>query len=137
LERRYESFAVNNNGKLISERTHVAKLLNTYFSAITEQLQCNFIPGTCKYTNSNQKLFASMFFTPSNIDGVTSLIKDLKNKKSSGSGGVLSFLINKMLYIYLIQPLTFLTNLTVSNGKFLENLKIANIKPLFKKGAAK
>jgi len=40
-------------------------------------------------------------------------------------------------YIYLIQPLTFLTILSLSTGKFPENLKIANIKPLFKKGAAK
>jgi len=40
------------------------------------QVQCNFIPGTRKYTNSNQKLFASIFFTPANIDGVTSIIKD-------------------------------------------------------------
>ena len=63
------------------------------------QVQCNFIPGTRKYTNSNQKLFASIFFTPANIDGVTSIIKDWKNKKSR-PGGVSSFLINKMLYIF-------------------------------------
>jgi len=39
-------------------------------------------------------------------------------------------------YVYLIHPLTFQTNLSLSTGKFPENLKIVNIKPLFKKGAA-
>jgi hypothetical protein len=47
---------------------------------MSEQLHGNFVPGTCKYTNSNQKLFASIFFTPTNRDGVTSIIKDLKKK---------------------------------------------------------
>ena len=31
---------VNNNGNLISEPTHVAKLLNAYFTEIAERLQC-------------------------------------------------------------------------------------------------
>jgi len=31
LERRYKSITKNNNGKLIFELTHVAKLFNTYF----------------------------------------------------------------------------------------------------------
>jgi hypothetical protein len=37
--------------------------------------------------------------------------------------------------VYLIKPLTFLTNLSLSTGKFPANLKISKIKPLFKKGA--
>jgi hypothetical protein len=40
-----------------------------------------------------------------------------------------------MLHIYLTKTLTFLTNLSLSNGKFPNNLKISKIKLPFKKGA--
>jgi hypothetical protein len=38
-------------------------------------------------------------------------------------------------YVYLIKPLTFITDLSLNTGKFPENLKISKINPLFKKGA--
>jgi Notch-like protein len=101
---------------------------------IAERLQFNCIPGVLKYSNGNKKRSASIFFTPTNDNEITTIIKDLKNKQSSGLDGVSSFLIKKC-HVYLIKPLTFLTNLSLSTGKFLENLKISKIKPLLKKGA--
>jgi hypothetical protein len=41
-----------------------------------------------------------------------------------------------MLHTYLIKPLTFLTNLSLSTGKFPDNLKMSRIKPPFKEGTA-
>jgi hypothetical protein len=52
-----------------------------------------------KYPNGNQKLSVSMFFTPTNDDEITAIIKDLKNKKSSGLGRFTSFLIKNVHYI--------------------------------------
>jgi len=69
---------------------------------------------------------------PNLKDKITTIIKDLKNKKSSGLDEFSSFLIKKC-YLYLIQPLTFLTNLLLSTGKFQEISWISKIKPLFKK----
>jgi hypothetical protein len=131
---KYVPIVINKNGNLISERKHVAKLFNAYFTEIAERLQCNFTPGVLKYCNGNHKLSASILFTPTNDDEITGIIKDLKNKQSSGLDGFSRFLIKKC-YVYLIKPLTFLTNLSLSTGKFPENLKIAKTKPLFKKGA--
>jgi hypothetical protein len=54
-------------------------------------LQCNFIPGTRKYTNGHQRFCASIFFTPTNIDEIMTIIKDLKNQKSSGLDGFQAF----------------------------------------------
>jgi hypothetical protein len=87
-----------------------------------------------KYSNGNQELSASIFFTPTNDDEIAAVIKGLKKKQSIGLDGLSSFLI-KGCYVYLIKPLTFITNPSPSTGKFLENLKISKIKPLFKKGA--
>lgn len=106
----------HNNGKLISETTHVTKLFNTYFTKIAEWPQYSFIPGTLKCSNDNQNVCASVFFTTNN-DVITTIIRDLKNKKSSVLIGVSSFLIKKC-YICLIKPLIFLTKLSLSTGNF-------------------
>jgi hypothetical protein len=42
------NLSINYNGKLISEPTHVPNLFNTYFTKITERLQCGFIPVALK-----------------------------------------------------------------------------------------
>jgi hypothetical protein len=38
-------------------------------------------------------------------------------------------------YAYLIKPLTSLTNISLSTGKFPENLKISKIKPHLKRNS--
>jgi hypothetical protein len=134
-DRRHKSITINNNGYVVSEPTQVATLFSTYFTEIVERLQCNFTPGTPEYSNTNAKVSASIFFTPTNDEEITSIIKDLKNKKSSGLDGYSSFIIKKC-FIFLIKPLTFLTNLSLSTGKVPETLKISKIKPVLKKGSA-
>jgi hypothetical protein len=78
--KKYAPIVINRNGNLISEPKHVAKLFNGYFTEIAEKIQCNCTPGVLKYSNGNQKLSASIFFTPTN-DEITTIIKDLKNNK--------------------------------------------------------
>jgi len=73
---------------------------------------------------------------PTNKDEITTIIKDLKNKKSSGLDEFSSFLIKKC-YLYLTESLTFLTNLLLSTGKFPGNLGISKVKRLFKKRSCK
>jgi hypothetical protein len=135
-KKKYAPIFINKNGNLISETKHVAKLFNAYFTEIAERLECDFNPGVFKYSNGNQKLSASISFTPTNECEITTIIKHLKNKQSSELDGFSSFCIKKW-YVYLIKPLTFLTNLSLSTGKFPENLKISKIKPLFKKRSSK
>jgi hypothetical protein len=50
--------------------------------------------------------------------------------------GFQAFSSKNITYIYLIKPLTFLTNLLLNTGKFPDNLKISKIKPPFKEGTA-
>jgi Notch-like protein len=134
-DRRHESIAINSNGYVISESTQVATLFSTCFTEVVERLQCNFTPGTPEYSNTNSKVPATIFYTPTNDEEITSIIKDLKNKKSSGLDGCSSFIIKKCS-TFLIKPLTFLTNLSLSTGKVPESLKISKIKPVLKKGSA-
>jgi hypothetical protein len=60
------------------------------------------------------------------------VIKELKNKKSSGLDGISSSLIKKC-YIHLIKLLTFIINLSFNTGEFPELFKIGEVRPLLKK----
>ena len=79
-KKKFAPVVINKNGNLISEPKHVAKLFNAYFTEIAERLQCNFTTGVLKYSNGNQKLSASVCFTPTNDNEITTVIKDLTNK---------------------------------------------------------
>ena len=72
--------------------------------------------------------------TPTDVEQIISVIKELKNTKSSELDGISSSLI-KMCYIHLIKPLTFIINLSLNTGEFPELLKIAKVRPLLKKGS--
>jgi Notch-like protein len=80
-------------------------------------------------TEENYEKNAVTFLT-NNI----SVIKELKNKKSSGLDRISSSLIKKC-YIHLIKPLTVIINLSLNSGEFPELFKIAKVRPLLKKGS--
>jgi hypothetical protein len=61
----------------------------------------------------------SIFFTPTNDDEITAIIKGLKNKTSSTLDGFSSSLTKKC-HTSLIKPLTFQTNLPHNTGRFSE-----------------
>jgi hypothetical protein len=80
-KKKYAPIFINKYRNLISEPKYVAKLFNAYFTEIAERLQGKCTPGVLKYSNGNQKLSASIFFTPTNDDEITTILKDLKNKQ--------------------------------------------------------
>jgi hypothetical protein len=80
-KKKYAQIVINTNGNLISEPTRAATLLNAYFTEIAERLQCNFTHGVLKHSNGNQKLSASIFFTPINNNEMAIIIKVVKNNQ--------------------------------------------------------
>ena len=61
-----------------------------------------------------------------------SVIKELKNNKSTGPSSIPSKFL-KLFQTALSKPISFIANLSFSSGTFLNNLKIANVIPIFKK----
>jgi hypothetical protein len=64
LEKREHTPIVINNGNLISEPTHVAKLFNAYFTETAERLQSNFTPGVLTYSNDSKHFQPEYFLHP-------------------------------------------------------------------------
>ena len=70
---------------------------------------------------------------PTNTEEVQSDIKTLKNNKSTGPSSISNRLFQQFKKP-LSEPLTLLTNLTFSEGKFTSIFKVSKIFPVHKKG---
>ena len=68
-----------------------------------------------------------------NQDYIGRLIDNLKNKASYGHDTISNKLINCAKEV-LIEPLTLLVNQMLKSGHFFSELKLSEVKPLFKKG---
>jgi hypothetical protein len=74
-----------------------------------------------------------MFLTPTTEAEVVGIIKRLNNKKSTGIDEISDHIIKKF-YPKITHALTYIINLSLSTGYFPDQLKIAKVKPLYKKG---
>ena len=75
-----------------------------------------------------------MFFNEKiNMNEILKIINNLKDDTAAGYDGV-SVKTLKSIAINIIEPLTYIYNLSISECNFPEKLKIAIIKPLFKNG---
>ena len=72
-------------------------------------------------------------FTGVNEECIDSIIKNMKSKSSTGFDNISNKLLKSAKDV-LIKPLTLLMNQITHTGEFPKQLKIAILKPLFKKG---
>ena len=78
---------------------------------------------------------ANRIFNLTEVDEecIDSIIKKMKSKSSTGDDNTSNKLIKSARYVLII-PLTLLMNQIIHMGEFPKHLKIAKVKPLFKKG---
>ena len=74
-----------------------------------------------------------IFLSPSTEEEVSTIIKNLKSKKSYGTDNV-SNVVLKNCRTHLLKPLCHIVNLSLSSGLFPNIFKVTKAKPLFKKG---
>lgn len=75
-----------------------------------------------------------MFLVPVTEAELINIIKNMKNKKSSGIDEIPDFIIKKC-FTHITSPLCHIVNLSLSTGCFPNELKISKVKPLYKKGS--
>ena len=117
------------NSKTIKDSQQIAEKFNDFFLNIGKNLAASLEKNTSKthrwYLNSN--ILTSFGFSLVDEDHIDKIMKSLKNITSSGNDGI-SIEILEYLSQALLKPLTLIA------GLFPEKLKIANVRPLFKKG---
>ena len=79
------------------------------------------------------KPFPNIKLTPVSTQEVTEIIKSLKWKNSHGYDEI-PIKILKISLPFIISPLTYICNKSLSTGTFPARLKFSQINPIFKKG---
>ena len=119
------------NGKIIFNNQEIAERFNKFNVNIGKTLSdkiraCNICP-TSFITETNTE---SMYIASVTEDEVEKIIKGFKDA-SSGCDGIHAKIVKSTCHVHL-DVLTHVVNLSVGNGVFPCELKLANVIPLFK-----
>ena len=124
----------NINGTSTSDNTAICNAFNNFFLNIGPSIDANIplsnVDPTQYIRNDVQE---SLFLSPVDATELRHIIMDFDNK-SPGIDGICAYPI-KAAVDALLEPLTYLLNLSLLNGVFPAELKQAKIIPIFKKGA--
>ena len=127
------TYKFNIGRKLISDPNVIANSFNNFFSNIGKNLALK-IPMShndpLKYMQNSNK--NSIFINNAECEEVINIIKLLK-PSTTGPDGINSNII-KNSYDYFINPLVHILNLSINQGIFPDELKLANITPIYKTG---
>ena len=122
--------------KVIADHKEIADNFNVFFANIEAKLsagsnQRNCAPSYSDYLNNPTP--HRFTFSTINESYYLSIINKLKNKNSSGNDEISNKLL-KPIGNELSKPLTIIINQCLLTGIFPDLLKIAKVKPLFKRG---
>ena len=118
----------------LKEPSQISEAFNDFFVNIGPNL-ARSIPNPDKTFHHylNNKNSFSLFFEPVAEEEVKDIINNLNTKKAAGFDGVTNFLL-KNLVNEIISPLTYILNKSLLKGVVPDQMKIAKVIPIFKKG---
>uniref|UniRef100_A0A1B6LDB0 Reverse transcriptase domain-containing protein n=1 Tax=Graphocephala atropunctata TaxID=36148 RepID=A0A1B6LDB0_9HEMI len=128
---------LNVNGRQISDPLCMAEVFNSFFSSAVENLILPNLPDNLILNENSQSIHfqvnKSFYLQPVNADVVSAIITSLSNKFSSGHDDI-STAILKQCGKVISGPLAHLINSSFVTGIFPDQMKIAKVIPVFKKG---
>ena len=129
----HKTVTFKHSNKEIVNNLDIANHFNNYYLNVTKDM-CNKIPKTnqdpCKYLGN--KVTNSLFLSPTDENEILGIISKLKNSSSSHDG--ISVKLMKKVKFQILKPLAHIINLSFSQGKIPDSLKIAKVVPIHKKG---
>ena len=119
------------NDKEVTDKKHIVDSFNNYFVNVGPSLSKK-LPVLSSNPTSYVKSYVtdSMFAKPTNLHEITNIIMNLKNS-SPGWDNINAHVV-KQTYSSYIELLLHILNLSLSQGYFPNELKIAKVIPLFK-----
>ena len=122
-------------GSEINDSKNMANIFNEVFTNIFSKIE-EKIPRTRKlaldYLHSNTD--SSFFISPVTALEIVDIISSLKNGKDVGPRIPIN--LSKILSDLIAKPLCTIINESISTGIFSDDLKLAKVIPLHKKGSA-
>lgn len=130
----HKNITLSNNGTDISDPVKVANIFNTFFTNIASNTLSSMpsakVNDTVPVIAGNVN---SIFLQPASESEISDIIKLSKSKKSAGVDELSDYLLKRCCR-HIVKPLTHIINLSMSTGCFPNDMKIAKVKPLLKKG---
>ena len=121
----------------IGDLNKIVDLFNVYFCETPVKLlknnKLNNISPSDKHSVYIKGCNKSIFFTPVTENEVVEVAKSLKNKFATGNDDIPDYIV-KQCIDYLKKPLTDIYNASLESGIFPDQLKIAKVIPVHKKG---
>lgn len=129
-QKKTKSNIVNNLRGAAESSRDVLNGVNSFFINCAGEVNKNGVKPPKTITRNER----SIFLTPTSCEEVRGVILSLKNTLAVGEDQVTVKLL-KYIAESIQEPLTHIINLILTTGKFPEQLKIAEIRPIHKKGS--
>jgi hypothetical protein len=122
------------NKSIKTNPTDIAEGFNVYFSSIAEKLLPKDTPGTKHFSEYlTERVDRNFIFESADQVEVITIIDSLDPGKGSGPYSIPTNIM-KALKANLCHPLTSIINMSFATGTYPDQLKIAKVIPIFKKG---
>lgn len=125
---------IDHNGSTHTSEDAIADAFNNYFTNIGPNLAAQIKSTSCYQTFMDPSVESTIFLTPVTDEEVNKEIKRLKLYKAPGIDGITAKLLQKVYHV-VTPVLTFIFNLSFQDGQYPDQLKIAKVIPLYKKGS--
>ena len=121
----------HNDGTVTDDKEIISESLNNFFINIGPTL-VKSIPCINKPPLGSMRdmIMESIYLQPVTCDDISKLLVDLKNT-ACGYGDIGAMFL-KLSYQFITQPLAFICNQSLAEGVFHNQLKLANVIPLYK-----
>lgn len=118
-------------GGKITDPESICKEFNRYFINLPKTLAEKHNNTPFKF--KGKVVRDSIYLSPTNSQEITKIVSNLKNSFSTGADGLNTKVIKSVIY-EILDPIVNITNNILLSGIFPDELKIAKIIPIYKKG---
>jgi hypothetical protein len=129
--------SISNKGKSYNNPQTMANIFNNYFIMPPNQMQLNKltnVSNSLSYLSEvHKQTFPNINMTPVTSKEIKDIMKSLKWKNSKGYDEI-PLNILKISMPFILSPLVYICNKSLSLGIFPTQLKYSQISPIFKKG---
>ena len=123
-------FYVNDSTNITNDKKEIAENFNSFFINVGPNLAEKISPTSQSPTSFMTRNCNSMVVLPVNQSEIIDIIKNLKH--SSPGWDAISANVVKVTYPCFIEPLAHIMNLSITQGVFPKELKLAKVIPLYK-----
>jgi len=130
-EKKLQNISLTIEGADTTSPQKVANEFNNFFVAAPKNVISNIVPSTGT-NKSIPRVHHSFCALPFSEHELLSVLGQIKSKKSADPNGIPTYIL-KLSIPAIIKPLTYLVNLSFSQGRFPEILKMSAVSPIHKK----